>query len=123
MRQSLAHVSARVKGEFQQSDVLNGLGLHALNPGDVKKVIFVVVDQVAFHLCRTHSAIRLCDVDHRQIKPGKNVDGHPRYRQNRAKRDSDDSHEDRNRSPQGSMNQPHGYGPPGVVLRRSWIKG
>src|SRR5207302_6141410 len=46
----LCHVRARMKRELEKPDILDGLRLHALNACDVKEVILVVVNEIAFHL-------------------------------------------------------------------------
>src|SRR5207237_7249438 len=50
LSQRLAHICFGVKRELNQADILNGFRFHGLNPGDVQEMIFVVVDEIAFHL-------------------------------------------------------------------------
>ena len=47
------------------------LRFDALDAVDVEEVVLVVVGDVALHLRRAHAAVRLRDVDHRQIEMGK----------------------------------------------------
>ncbi|MCG3163611.1 MAG: hypothetical protein JMDDDDMK_05050 [Acidobacteria bacterium] len=78
LRQRLAHISARMKEEFEQRDVLNRTRFDVLDAGDVEEVIFVIRSEKALHLRRIHSAVRLRDVDHRQIEIRKDVHRHSR---------------------------------------------
>ena len=108
LREGLAHVRAGIEGQFQNAVALNGLVLDTLNPVDVKEVIFVVVDEIAFHLRRTHPPIGLRDVDHREIQVREDVDAHPRDGQYGAERYTDHHHQGGNRASQCRANQPHG---------------
>ena len=56
-------------------------GFNVMNSVDVKEVVLVVVGNQPFHLRRIHTAVRLADVDHRQVQRGEDVDGHAFYRQ------------------------------------------
>src|SRR5207248_5829664 len=91
LRQRLAHIRARMKEELDEADVLNRPRFDVLNARDVEKVIFVVRDKEAFHLRWIHAAIRLRDVDHRQVEIWKDVYGHALQREDRAERDANDS--------------------------------
>jgi hypothetical protein len=48
---------------------------------DVEEMILVVIDEEALHLRRLHPAVRLRDVDHRQIEVREDVHRHPSERQ------------------------------------------
>ena len=76
-RHRLGHVRARMKVQLHQGKALYVPGLDVIDAGNVQKMIFVIVRQKTFHLRRVHAAIRLADIDHRQIKAGKDIDGHP----------------------------------------------
>ena len=67
LSQRLAHICFGVKRELNQADILNGFRFHGLNPGDVQEMIFVVVDEIAFHLRGRHAAERLRHVNNRQV--------------------------------------------------------
>ena len=82
-------------------------------PRDVEEVVLVVVGQKAFHLRRVHAAVRLADVDHRQVQAGEDVDRHPANRQEASQRDRHQRNHHGNRTPQGKQDQFHGG-----VLRR-----
>jgi len=96
-----------MKREFQQSYVLDGLRFHRLNPGDVKEVILVVVDEITFHLRRRHSPVRLRDIDHRQIQVRENIDGHAQKGENRAQSHSDHENDDGDRIAKRAAQEPH----------------
>ncbi len=66
-----------MKEELDEADILNGSRFDVLNARDVEEVVFVIRNEEAFHLRRIHAAIRLCDVDHRQIEIRKDVHRHP----------------------------------------------
>ena len=68
LRQRLRHVGAGMKRQLQQAGVLDRLRLDALDAVDVEEVVLVVVDDVPLHLRRAHAAVRLRDVDDRQIE-------------------------------------------------------
>ena len=105
--EGLAHVRARMEGEFQQAVALNRLVLDALNAVDVEEVVFVVEDQIPFHLRRAHAAVRLGDVNDREIQVRKDVDAHAEHGQDGAHRHAEDDHHYRNGPPQRCTNQPH----------------
>ena len=63
--------------------------LDVVDAVDVEEVVLVVVGEQALHLRRVHAAVRLGDVDDRQIQVGKDVDRHPRHGQQAAERDGD----------------------------------
>ena len=98
-----------MKEEFDEADTLNGLRLDVLDARDVQEVIFVVRDQIALHLRRSHPAVGLRDVDHRQIEIREDVHGHSRQRKTRAQRDGDDRDENREWTSKRSIDQPHVY--------------
>src|SRR5262249_54277530 len=112
LSESLAHVRTRMKCELEQPDVLNRFRFHALDARDVEKVIFVVVDEIAFHLRWGHSSIRLRDVNHRQIKIRKNVDRHPQKSKHRQETNRDYRYRHSQRAPKSYPNQPHLTGLP-----------
>src|SRR5438046_7862346 len=64
LRRGLRHVRTRMEREFQQSNILNRLRLDGLNPGDVEKVILVVINEKSFHLRRIHPAKWLRSEEH-----------------------------------------------------------
>ena len=76
LRRRLAHVGAGLKRQLYQPHVLNGLRFDRLNSRDVKEMIFVVVNEVAFHLCWGHTPEWLRHINHRQVQVGKNVHRH-----------------------------------------------
>ena len=84
-----------MKRQLEQAISLNGLIFDALDVVDVKEVILVVVDEVAFHLRRTHSAIRLRNVNHWKIQVREDIDAHPPNRQNGTEGDSDYEYKNR----------------------------
>ena len=88
-----------MENKFQQTYVLNGLRLNRLNAGDIEEVIFVVVDEIPFHLRRRHSPERLRYINDRQVQVRKNIDGHSRDCQNRAKRNAQDDDHNTDRTP------------------------
>jgi hypothetical protein len=57
LRCSCGHIRAGMERKLQQANILDRLRLNRLNACDVKKVVLVVVDEVAFHLRRVHSSI------------------------------------------------------------------
>jgi len=77
LSQRLVHVGAGMEVQLEQADVLDRLGLDVLDAVDVEEVIFVVVDQVAFHLRGVHAAVGLGHVDDGQVEVRKDVAGHP----------------------------------------------
>ena len=77
LRERLGHVGAGMERQLQQAGVLDRLRLDALDAVDVEEVVLVVVDEIPLHLRRAHAAVRLRDVDDRQIQIGKDVDAHP----------------------------------------------
>src|SRR5262245_49245733 len=101
-----------MKEELDQSDVLNGFRFDVLDARDVQEVVFVVRDKIALHLRRVHAAVRLRDVDHRQVEVRKDVHRHPRQRENRAERDADDHDKNREWPDERSIDNPHSYGFP-----------
>ena len=105
--EGLAHVGAGMERELQQSIALDRLVLDTLNAVDVKKMIFVIEDQVAFHLRRAHSAVRLSNVDYREVQIREDVRAHAEDGQHRAKRYGEDQHQHGNRPPQGGSDEPH----------------
>src|SRR6266404_5218784 len=108
----LAHVCARMKYQFQQSHVLNGFGFDGLNPRDVQEMIFVVVDEIPFHLRWRHPTKRLRYIDNRQVQIRKYINRHARDCENRAKGHTQDDNYNADRTSQRSSQQPHSYGPP-----------
>ena len=112
LSRGLTHVRAGMENQFHQPHVLNGLRFDGFNSGDVEKMIFVVVDEIALHLRRGHAAVRLCHIDDGQIQIRKDIDGHAQERENRAKCHTNDGYEDTDRMPERGAQQPHGYGPP-----------
>src|SRR5215475_458352 len=105
--------------ELQQSYVLNRFRFDGLDPSDVKEVILIVVDKIAFHLRRRHSTVRLRHVNHRQIQVRENIDRHSQDRENRTQRHPNHQHNDRNRIPKRAAEKPHCYFTPGVACRDS----
>src|ERR1700688_5189833 len=82
-------------------------------------MVFVVVDEIAFHLRWRHAAVRLRHVDDRQIEIWENINGHAHESEDRAERYADHQHHDRDRTTQGGAQQPHSYRPPcGVACKR-----
>src|SRR6266851_1657010 len=75
-------------------------------------MIFVVVDEVSFHLRWRHSAERLRYINDREVQVRENIHGHARDCKNRAKRHTQDNNHHTDRTSQRSAQQPHSYGPP-----------
>ncbi len=76
-----------------------------LNPGDVKKVILIVIGQVAFHLLRIHAAEGLRHIDSRCAQLGEDVGFHGPGCESRNKYDRQHHHDDRDRPPQSKLGQ------------------
>ena len=112
-----------MKREFQQSHVLDGFRFHGLNAGNVEEVIFVVVDEIAFHLRRRHSPVRLRDIDHRQIQVREDIDGHAQKSENRAQGHTDHENNHGDRIPQCAAQEPHDYRAPCGSVRSAWRNG
>src|SRR5260370_12329581 len=108
LRYGLAHVRARMERQLQQPHVLDRLRFNRLNAGDVEKMVFVVVDKIAFHLRRGHSTERLRDVNHRQIQVRKNIDRHSQKSKNRTQGYSDHDYDDPYVISKRAPQQPHG---------------
>src|SRR5581483_5039196 len=70
-------------------------------------MIFVVRDQVTFHLRGIHTAVRLRHIDNRQVERRKYIDRHSHISENRAKDYGDNSHQYRDRTAQCYIDQPH----------------
>ena len=83
------------------------LRLDVVDAGDVKKVVLVVVGEIAFHLRGVHAAVGLADVHHRQVQAGEDVDGHLANRQDAAQRDADEGDYHGKGTIQGESDQPH----------------
>src|SRR5262249_13027660 len=98
---------ARVEIQLQETGVLNRFGLDALDTVDVEEVVLVVVRDVPLHLRRAHPAVRLRDVNHRQIQVGKNVDPHTADRKDSGQRDRDHGDRHGDRTTERGAYQPH----------------
>ncbi|TXT29868.1 MAG: hypothetical protein FD138_2366 [Planctomycetota bacterium] len=67
-----------MEDELHQRRPLDVAALDVMDAVDVEEVVLVVVGQQPFHLRRVHAAIRLADVNHRQIERREDVHRHPR---------------------------------------------
>lgn len=77
----LGHVRPRMKKQLHQRCTLDVFALDVMDAADVQEVVLVIICQQPFHLRRVHAPVRLADVDHRQVQPRKDIDGHPLERQ------------------------------------------
>ena len=103
----LGHVRSGVEVQLHQGEALNVPGLDVVDAGDVEEMILVVVGEKAFHLRRVHAAVRLADVDHRQIEAGEDIDGHLLDRQQAAQADCDQRNDHGNGSSEREQNKVH----------------
>ena len=86
--------------ELDDRRPLNGLRFDVFDAGEIEKMIFVVIRQIAFHLRRVHSAVGLRDIDGRDAQRRKDVPGHFLQRQAATEQNPDDEDDDRERSPE-----------------------
>ena len=82
LRQGLTHISAGMKVEFDQADVLDGFRFDVLNARDVEEMVFIIRDEVPLHLGRIHPTIGLRYVNHRKLEIRKNIHWHTHEREN-----------------------------------------
>src|SRR4030095_12667644 len=109
LRQRLAHVRARMEEELEQRDVLDRARFDMLNAGDVEEVILVIRREKALHLRRVHPAVRLRDVDHRQIEVREDVYGHSRDCKDRPQGYADDGDENGEWTSEVGIDKPHNW--------------
>ena len=83
------HVSAWIELKLDQCRRLDVLGFDVLDAGDVEKMVFVIIGDVAFHLGRIHAAIRLHDIDRGDAQTRKNIPGHFDDRHQRSQHERD----------------------------------
>ena len=107
LRQGLAHVRSRMKVELDQTDILDGFRFHMLNARNVEKVVLIIGDEISLHLRRIHSAIGLRYINHRKIEVGENIHRHTEECQHRTQRHTDNGDENRDRTSEGSVDEPH----------------
>src|SRR5262245_5293169 len=69
----LGHVCAGVELQLDEPDALDRLAFDMLDAGDVEEMVFVIVDDEAFHLRGIKTAIRLREVDGRHAEIGKDI--------------------------------------------------
>src|SRR5258708_10329904 len=96
-----------MKVELEQPETLDRLRFDMFDAGRVEKVVFVVLYELPFHLIRSHSYIRLGYVDHRDIEIRKDILGHSKQRETRAKNKCEDYNNDRDRPAQSYSDHPH----------------
>src|SRR5882724_6155604 len=70
-------------------------------------MVFIIRDQITFHLTGIHTAVWLCHVDHGQIQIRKNIDGHSHVGQNRAESYIDDRDHNGDWATQCRIDKPH----------------
>lgn len=78
-----------------------------LDACNVEEVVLVVGDEIAFHLSRVHTAVRLRHIDDRQVQIRKNAHRHADQRQDRAQSNTDDGHQDGDGPSHRDVNKPH----------------
>src|SRR5262249_26375164 len=88
--------------DLQQRYVLDRFRFDVLDAGDVEEVVLVVIGDESLHLRRVHAAVRLRDVDHRQVQVGEDVDRHARERETREEGDGQDEGDHRDGPTQGA---------------------
>ena len=66
-----------MKEQLHQRQALDVPRFDVVNARDVQEVILVVIRQEAFHLRRVHAAVRLADINDRQVEAGEDVHRHP----------------------------------------------
>ena len=81
--------------------------LDVFDPGDVKEMIFVIVDEKPFHLGRIHAAVRLGDIKHRHTEIGENIARHAIDGETARQHRGNHQHQDRYRSTQRKGNEVH----------------
>src|SRR6202045_5184248 len=96
-----------MKVELEQPETLDRLRFDMFDAGRVQKVVFVVLYELPFHLIGRHSYIRLRHVNHRDIEIGKDILGHSKQGETRAKNKCEDYNHDRDRSAQSYSDHPH----------------
>src|ERR1051325_11729289 len=97
-----------MKLQLDQRDPLNGFRFDMLDAGDVKKVVFVIVDEVTFHLGGIHPAVWLCHVDDRNTHVRECVARHALGSDDRCGHNGDDEHKYGNGAPHGPDHKIHG---------------
>jgi len=107
----LGHVRARVEVELHQGHALDVLRLYVVDAGDVEEVVLVIVGEQPLHLGGVHAAVRLGDVDDREVQVREDVDGHPEEGEAAPECDGDDEHHHGERSPHGEDDGVHETGP------------
>ena len=101
----------RVELQLHDRGALDRLRLDVLDAGDIEEVILVVVRQVAFHLRRVHSAVRLRDVDRRYSERRKNIARHALQREQGAEHDGDHGDDHGRRAAKGDLDEIHDGAP------------
>ncbi len=96
----LHHVGAGMEEELHLGEALDVLRLDMVDAADVEEVVLVMEGEQPFHLRRVHAAVRLDDIDDRQIEIGEDVDLHPGQRQAAADQQARQRHHDRDGVPQ-----------------------
>ncbi len=84
--------------QLHERRALNALAFHVIDARDVEEMILVVVSQIAFHLGRVHTAVRLRHVDGRIADLREDIDGHAFDGQDGAQGDGDQGHDHGDRS-------------------------
>lgn len=90
-----------MKVQLHQRHALHVPAFDVMNAADIEEVVLVIVREQSFHLRRIHAAIRLADIDHRQIQARKDVDLHFPEGQQAAHADRHDRHHHGDRPSQG----------------------
>ena len=108
----LGHVRSRMEKQLHQGKALNVLRLDVMDARDVEEVVLVVIREIPFHLRRVHAAVRLANVDHRQIQAGEDVNRHLANRQHASQRHGNHRNHHGNGTPQGKENEPHDWETP-----------
>src|SRR5436305_13149287 len=112
LREGLAYMCSRMERESEQSRALDRLRFDALDAIDIKEVVLVVIRNEAFHLLRTHAAVRLSYVDDRNVQIGKNIDARTHQREYGTERHSNNHHDHADGPPKSSTDEPHVQCPP-----------
>ena len=97
-----------MEGKPQQGRTLNRLSLDAFDSVDIEEMVFVVIRDKALHLLRTHTPIRLRNVDDREIQIREDIHARPQDGQNGRKAQGNYKNENCNRASERCANEPHG---------------
>src|SRR5882757_1219428 len=107
LRRGLRHVGAGMELELDQPDALDRFAFDMLDAGDVKEVVFIVVDDEPFHLRRVHAAVRLGHIQDGHPKIREDVPRHAIDREKTHQCDGYDHRQKRDRTSQCKRHQVH----------------